>query len=93
MIVWDPIAPTEILISAINWAPRLGTDTISTSTWSAVTPAGPTSINPSISADKHMTFITIGNCTIDVIYKITNTVITASGQTEVETAQFICAPK
>lgn len=93
MITWDPIAPTESLISAINWSIRLGTDTVATSTWSAVTPAGPTATNPSVSQNGQFTYITIANCTLNTIYQIVNTITTASGQTEVETAQFVCAQK
>jgi hypothetical protein len=93
MIAWDPIAPGERLQSGINWAPRLGSDTIASggSTWSAVTPAGPTTSSPTVVGQ--VAYIWIENCTLGVVYEITNTVLTNGGQIEIETAQFVCAKK
>ena len=46
MIVWDPIAPGELLLSTINWGPRLSGDTILSSSWSASVPSGLVLTNP-----------------------------------------------
>jgi hypothetical protein len=93
MIVWDPIAPTEVLLSGINWAPRLGTDTILTSVWSASTPSGLT-IAPNIPGwVANTSLVWISNATLGVVYHITNTITTVAGGTEVETVQVCCAPK
>lgn len=92
-VVWTPIAPGEVLFRGLNWAPRLGSDTIASSTWSASTPAGLT-IVPYIPAFiGYNTLVTISGATIDVTYEATNTVITAAGQTEKETIQITCAKK
>lgn len=91
MIVWDPIAPTEVLISSINWAPRLGTDTISNSIWSASVPPGLTIASAVVVGA--FTAITISNAVLDVTYQITNTIITSDGETKLETVQVTCANK
>ena len=91
MIVWPPIAPTEVLPSSINWGPRLAGDTISTSNWSVSTPPGLTIASPLVAGN--FTSITISNAVIDITYQITNTITTGSGATEVETVQVTCAPK
>lgn len=91
MIVWDPIAPTEVLPSSINWGPRLAGDTISTSNWSASSPPGLTLTNPMVSGN--FTSITISTPVLDVTYTITNTITTGLGATEVETVQVTCAKK
>lgn len=95
MIAWDPIAPGENLLSSINWAPRLATgDTISSSSWSATTPAGLTvTPAPTVGLVTNV-FISGANTSMfGVVYSITNTITTATGQTEVETAQFVVAAK
>lgn len=93
MIVWDPIAPTEVLLSGINWVPRLSGDTIATSSWSVSTPAGLT-ITPNIPGFiANTTLVFISTAVLNVTYTITNTVTTASGNTEIETVQITCAPK
>lgn len=90
-IVWDPIAPGERLQSGIDWYPRIGTDHIISSVWTAVSPAGPVSDTPTVVGN--VAYIWIQGCTLGVIYSITNTVTLFSGQIEVETAQFVCANK
>lgn len=93
MIVWDQIAPGELLLSQINWNPRLGTDTIVTSIWSAsvpsgltLTPANPTFLNG-------YTQIWTSTAVLDITYQVTNTITTASGGIEIETVQVTCAKK
>jgi hypothetical protein len=96
MITWDAIAPTEVLLSGINWTSRLGgTDTIASSTWSASSPAGLTLTGPSFSNvnGSNYTYITVSGAVLGTLYSITNTIVTASGQTEIETVQFVCALK
>jgi hypothetical protein len=93
MIVWPTIAPTEMLLRGINWAPRLGTDTISSSSWSASNPTGLTITPTSPPVVGYDTLVMISGAILNVTYTVTNTVITTSGQTEVETVQFTCAPK
>lgn len=93
MIVWDPIAPTEVLLSGINWAPRLSGDNIATSVWSASTPVGLT-ISPNIPGFiANTTLVFISNAVLNVTYVLTNTITTTTGNTEVETVQITCAPK
>jgi hypothetical protein len=95
MIAWDPIAPGENLLSSINWTPRLALgDSISTSVWSATTPAGLT-VTPAPTVGNFtnvfISGVVAGN--LGKLFTITNTITTATGQTEVETAQFVCALK
>lgn len=93
MIVWDPIAPTEVLLSGINWLPRIGTDTILTSVWSVSSPAGLT-ITPNIPGwIANTTLVWISNATLGKLYTITNTITTFTNETEVETVQVVCAIK
>lgn len=96
MIVWDPIAPGELLLGQINWGPRLAGDTIAISNWSAsipsgliLTPATPTFIN----SPGNYTQIWTSNAVINVTYLITNTITTGSGAIEIETVQMTCTIK
>jgi len=91
MIVWPCIAPTEVLPYGINWAPRLGTDTIVTSVWSASVPPGLTLTNKANTASA--TSVTISGAVLNVTYTIVNTITTTLSCTEVETVQITCAPK
>lgn len=93
MQVWDTIAPTERLLSGINWMPRIGTDTIVTSVWSASNPAGLTIVENIPGFVANTTLVWISNAVLDVTYDITNTITTAAGAIEVETVQMTCAPK
>lgn len=95
MLAWDPIAPGENLLSSINWTPRLAAgDTISSSIWSATSPAGLT-VTPAptvgLITNVFISGVVPGN--LNVLFSITNTITTATGQTEIETAQFVCALK
>lgn len=97
MIVWDPIAPGELLLGQINWGPRLSGDTIASSVWSPSTPAGliltpavPTYVNV---PTPPMTQIWTSGAVLNVTYFITNTITTSSGATEIETVQMTCALK
>jgi hypothetical protein len=95
MITWDPIAPGEVLLSTINWATRLAAgDSITSSVWSAVTPAGLVAAPaPTVGM---LTSVTVSGALashLGTLFSITNTITTATGQTEVETAIFSCALK
>lgn len=96
MIVWDPIAPSELLLGQINWGPRLAGDTIASSIWSASTPPGlvltpaiPTFIN----SPGNYTQIWTSGATLNVTYLVINTITTGNGSTEVETVQMTCTTK
>lgn len=93
MLVWDTIAPTERLLSGINWVPRIGTDNIATSVWSASSPAGLTIVENIPGFVANTTLVWISNAVLAVTYDITNTITTVSGAIEVETVQITCAPK
>lgn len=96
MIVWDPIAPGELLLGQINWALRLGIDTITSSVWSPSVPAGLilTPANPTfVNAPKPTTQIWTSGAVIDITYLIKNTITTGFGSTEIETVQMTCAIK
>ena len=95
MIAWDPIAPGEVLLSSINWTPRLAPgDSITNSVWGPVTPSGLT-VTPAATQGFYTNIFVSGAvaANIGTIYTITNTITTATGQTEVETATFACAAK
>lgn len=93
MIVWPPIAPTEILFRGINWQPRIGSDTIASSTWSTSNPPGLTVTPFAPPFSGYNTLVVISTPTIDITYTVINTIITTAGQKEVETVQVTCAPK
>lgn len=97
MIVWDPIAPGELLLGQINWGPRLSGDTIAASVWSAastppgliLTPAVPTFLN----TPGNYTQIWTSGAVLNVTYTVTNTITTGLGGIEIETVQMTCALK
>lgn len=93
MIVWDPIAPGELLLSQINWNPRLGSDTIANSVWSVSTPAGLTLTPGTPPWLNGYTQLWASNAVLGVTYLITNTVTTAAGAIEKETVQMTCVFK
>ena len=61
----------------INWAPKLGTDTISTSDWSV--PAGITKASQTSTATTAIVWLTAG--TAGTEYECVNTITTAGGRT------------
>lgn len=93
MIVWDTIAPTEVLLSGINWVPRLSGSNIATSVWSASTPPGLTIVPNIPGFIANTTLVAISNAVLGVTYTIINTITTTDSQTEVETVQITCALK
>lgn len=93
MIVWDQIAPGELLLSGILWGPRLSGDTIASSVWSPSVPTGLTLGAASPAFTPTSTQIWISNAVLDVTYQIVNTITTATGAIEIETVQVTCAKK
>lgn len=89
MITFPPIGPNEVLSYGINWQPRLGSDTISTSVWSASTPPGLVFTNKSNTATATSLFI--AGAVVDTTYTFTNTITTAAGATEIENVQLTCS--
>jgi hypothetical protein len=76
--------PNETLDFSIDWSLDLGTDTISTSTWTfdaANVDTALTKSNPSIDSTLTKTTIWFAAGTEAVTYKITNQIGTAGGRT------------
>lgn len=69
--------PDEILLFGINWADYLGTDTIASSTW--IVPAGVTMV--SNSHTDTLATIKLSGGTLGQVYRITNRITTADGET------------
>jgi len=96
MILWDPIAPGELLLGQINWGPRLSGDTIVSSVWAPSVPAGLvlTPATPQfINSPGNYTQIWTSGAVLDVTYLIKNTITTGFGAIAVETVQMTCATK
>lgn len=73
---WPNKDPDDILDYGINWAARLGTDTISASTW--IVEDGIT--QDSASFTDTTTAIWLSGGTAGVTYDITNRIVTAAGR-------------
>jgi len=69
---------TSVLDYQIDWSTWLGTDTISTSTWAADT--GLTVDSESETTTSATVWISGG--TVDAVYKLINTIVTAGGRTK-----------
>jgi len=76
-LVWPFKDPDEILDYQVDWILRLGTDTISTSTWTVPTGITKTTDTKTNTA----TTIWLSGGTIGVSYELTNRVVTAGGRT------------
>lgn len=74
---WPFKDPDEVLDYTIDWTARLGSDTISTSTW--IVPTGIT--EDSNSNTTTATTIWLSGGTVNQIYELTNRVVTAGGRT------------
>lgn len=72
--------PGELLDYTINWAAWLGSDTITSSSWSV--PSGLT--NAGSSFTNSTTTVWLSGGTDDQIYTVTNTIQTAAGRIGVE---------
>jgi hypothetical protein len=73
--------PDAVLDYSINWAPWLGTDTISTSTWIV---SGPDSamVVDSDSESTTVTTVWLSGGTLGLSYTVTNRVVTTAGRTD-----------
>ncbi len=74
---WPPKDPDEVLDYEIDWSPRLGADTILTSTWTV--PAG--IIKASDSHTTTTTTVWLSGGTLLASLELTNRVVTAGGRT------------
>jgi hypothetical protein len=73
--------PASILDYVFDWSTYLGTDTISTSSWS-VTPSGLTITSPAATNTTTTATVWASSGTVGVIYILTNHITTAGGRTE-----------
>jgi hypothetical protein len=91
MLFWPPKDPSEVLDYDINWAPRLGTDTITTSAW--IIPAGISLItsNPSFIAQR--TKIWLAGGIAGQTYVLRNDIVSAAGITAYESVSILCKVK
>lgn len=76
MFIKDPDA---VLDYGFDWSDWLDSDTISTSDW-IISPAGLTEDSASTTTTE--TTIWLSGGTIDVVYTVTNRIVTAGGRTE-----------
>lgn len=88
MLTWPPLGPTELKNYQILWGPRLGSDTIVSSSWSSSDPSL-TLTSPGYTAN--ITEVWLSTGTQDSVYVLTNIVHTAAGDTLVETVTLTCA--
>jgi uncharacterized phiE125 gp8 family phage protein len=78
---WESKRPAEVRTYQIDWETFLGTDTIDTYT---LTPVGVDIDSDSLDADERGITVTISGGDSGTLAKITNEIVTATGQTEVE---------
>jgi len=91
MLIWVSKDPGEVLDYDINWAPRLGTDTILTSIWSIVSGVGLGVNSDSFTSQRTKLWLSGG--TLGQTYLLKNTVTTAAGDTEIETVKLTVRAK
>ncbi|MBR0693669.1 hypothetical protein [Bradyrhizobium lablabi] len=91
MLTWPPKDPGEVLDYDINWAPRLGSDTIVTSDW--VTQPGITLTINSKSFTSQLTKVWLSGGTIGETYVLKNTVTTVAGDTVIESVSILIRAK
>lgn len=78
----------EILDYTVDWSDFLGTDTISTSTWTL--DAGITKVSDSHTTTTTSVFVSSG--AVDKTYTLTNTVVTAGSRTAVRSFMLSIIP-
>lgn len=83
ILSWPPKDPDEVLDYKVDWAARLGDDTISTSTWTL--PAGITSTTDSNTDSETIIWLTGG--TLGETYELLNHIVTAGGRTMEQTVR------
>jgi fructose-specific component phosphotransferase system IIB-like protein len=81
---WPPKDPGEVKDYDINWLPELGTDTIIASIWAIVSGTGLTINTNSFTTTRTKVWLSGG--TLGQTYLLKNTITTAAGDTEIETA-------
>ena len=75
--------PSAVMDYQVNWATWLGSDTISTSTWSV-----PTGITQASATNTTTTAtIWLSGGTAGQVYSLVNTIVTAGGRTDQRTIQ------
>jgi hypothetical protein len=77
--------PSAVLDWGTNWSAWLGTDTISTSTWSVTetSPVGATALTLATSThDATTTTIWLSGGALEARYRVTNHIVTAGGRTD-----------
>lgn len=83
MLKWDDKDPNEVLDYQIDWADRLGSDTIATSTWTI--PSGLTAGATSNTTTTATTWLSGG--TEDDDYEVQNRITTTGGRTMDQTVK------
>jgi hypothetical protein len=83
--ILKPKAPGETVDYGIDWSDRLGSDTISNSTWSISGPDSSLTEGASNNTTTDTEIRLVGG-TLDNQYSVKNTVVTAGGQTFEQTA-------
>lgn len=78
---WPEKDPDEVLDYLINWAVRLGADTIDTSTWIMPTSPDALLVKDSDSNTTTTTTIWMSGGTLGKTYNITNRIVTDGGRT------------
>jgi hypothetical protein len=73
-------APNELVDYGIDWSLRLGSDTISSSSWSVSGTDSSLTVD-SDDNDTTTTEVRLSSGTLGVTYSVKNTVVTAGGQT------------
>lgn len=97
MLFWPPKDPSEVLDYDINWAPRLGTDTInqgigaSASVWTV--PPGISLVINSNSFLPQRTKVWLSGGTPGQTYVLRNDIITTAGATLYESVSILCKVK
>lgn len=92
MLIWPPKDPGENPLDYdINWLQRLGADTILSSVWAITSGAGLTITSNAFTTTRTKVWLSGG--TLGQTYLLKNTVTTAAGDTEIETAQLLIRAK
>lgn len=84
---WPPKDPAEVKDYDINWLPELGTDTIVSSVWAIVAGTGLVINSNVFTTTKTKVWLSGG--TLGQSYLLKNTITTALGDTEIETATLL----
>jgi len=80
-LTWPSKSPDEVLDYTLNWAPILGSDTITASSW-ALSSGEITKTNDTKTASTTTLWLSAG--VANQSYSVTNTITTAAGRTFVQ---------